>query len=61
MNDTHAEEAETLLGYFEQHGEQMAYGPVVAHREWWMGAAAALLRDMLPEWSAYKEAEVSNA
>lgn len=56
MDEEQIDKAEQLLGYFEQHGEQMAYGPVAAHREWWMKEAGQLLRDLLPEWSAYKEA-----
>ena len=54
MNEDNIDKAEQLLGYFELHGEAMTYGPEAVHREWWMQDAAVLLRDMLPEWSAFK-------
>lgn len=57
MDEEQIEKAETLLGYYEIHGEQMAYAPEAVHRESWMGDAAALLRDMLPDWSAFKTPE----
>lgn len=57
MNESQIDKAEQLLGYFEHHGEAMTYGPEAVHREWWMGDAANLLRDMLPEWSAFKVVE----
>ena len=55
MDEEQIEKAEQLLSYFEQHGTQMIYGPEAVHREWWMGDAATLLRDLLPEWSAFRE------
>lgn len=57
MDETHIEQAEDLLSYFEQHGEAMAYGSLAVHRESWMNSAASLLRDLLPEWSAFKGAD----
>lgn len=53
MNDEQIDKAEQLLSYFGQHAESMTYGPEAAHREWWMREAAAFMRDMLPDWSAF--------
>lgn len=55
MTEAQIEQVEQLLSYLEQHGEHMAYEPTCSHREWWMGDAANLLRDMLPDWSAFKD------
>lgn len=57
MEETHTDKAEQLLSYFGHHGEAMTYGPEAVHREWWMGEAAGLLHDLLPEWSAFKAVE----
>lgn len=61
MTEEQIDKAETLLGYYDIHAEMLAYGPrdKAVHREGWMGDAATLLREMLPEWSAFKEAEMS--
>ena len=58
MDEKMIDRAEQLLSYFEHHGEDMTYGTTAAHREWWMGEAGNLLRDLLPEWSAFKTADV---
>lgn len=55
MTESEIDKAEQLLSYYEHHGASMTYGPAAVHREWWMKDAAALLRDMLPEWSAFRE------
>lgn len=55
MNEQQIEQAENMLSYFGQHSEAMTYGPVAVHRKWWMEEAATLLRDLLPDWSAFKE------
>jgi hypothetical protein len=44
MPEAHIEEAERLLSYHECHG------PIHG----WAEDAAALLRDLLPDWSAFK-------
>lgn len=56
LTEEQIDKAEQLLSYLGQHAEQLTHGPEVVHREWWMGSAANLLRDLLPEWSAFKEA-----
>lgn len=45
MNEAYIEEAERLLSYYEAHGS--------VHD--WVPDAVALLRAMLPDWSAFKE------
>jgi len=46
MNEEQIEEAERLLGYYEIHGAT----------EWGVTDMVALLRDLLPDHSAFKEA-----
>ena len=53
MDEKQTEEAEKLLSYFECHSDELFRGNV--HVEWWTEDAAALLRDMLPAWSAFRE------
>lgn len=48
MNEAQIEKAEQVLGYYEMHGMNWSVEDDVI----------ALLRDLLPEWSAYKTAEV---
>lgn len=47
LSAPHIEQAEQLLGYFEQRGPGNG----------WEGDAVQLLRAMLPDWSAFKESE----
>ena len=55
MDETMIDKAEQLLSYYEQHGADVKVFPIgTASSEWFMGEAIALLRDTLPEWSAFK-------
>ena len=61
MSEEQIEKAEQLLSYYEAHGDDERVFPRTAHSEWWIGEAVALLRDSLPEWSAFKAEEVTRA
>lgn len=52
MKDEQMEELERLLGYYEAHGALTLTQPPL----FWIEDAVKLMRDLLPEWSAFKDA-----
>jgi hypothetical protein len=60
MTEDQIDRAEILLAYYDIHLADNAPHPAGSpHREWNNGDMAELLRDMLPEWSAFKSEDVS--
>lgn len=53
MDDSTVDRIENLLSYFDCHSDVVHAGGN-AHSEWWVNDAVALMRDLLPEWSAFK-------
>jgi hypothetical protein len=57
MNEQQIEEAERLLSYYEGHVEQAVAEVGGRVLPFWVEDTVKFLRDLLPEWSAFRDDE----